>query len=69
MLRVEAELGVFRELQVSLVSGGHKSRPGMAAWGAWAEGGGSHGRFGVEEKGDLTQVFTGSLWLQSGRER
>lgn len=25
MLRAEAELGVFRELQVSLVSGGHKS--------------------------------------------
>lgn len=28
----------------------------------------SHGRFGVEEEGDMTQVFIGSLWLQSEKQ-
>lgn len=61
MLGGEAQLGVFRELKVSLLPAGQEL-------GLSREGGGSHGRFGAEEGGDLTQVFTGFLGLQSGKQ-
>lgn len=61
MLGGEAQLGVFRELKVSLLPGGQEL-------GLSPEGGGSHRRFGAEEGGDLTQAFTGFLGLQSGKQ-